>query len=70
MWDATILPRMYGRVLIKPVEVATWPVEFARDPHKLPVRFSSILATYVVASILVKDVLMRVLTDAVDLVSG
>ena len=62
--------RMYVRVLIKTVEVAIWPEKFVRDPHKVPIRLSSILATCVVTSILVKDALTRVLTVAVDFKGG
>ena len=60
---------MFGRVLIKTVEVAICPAEFARDPHNLPICFLSILAMSVMTSILVKDALVRVITVDVDLVS-
>ena len=61
---------MFGRVLIKPVEIAIWPAEFAKDLYRPLIYILSISATDVVTSILVNDVLVRVLTDAVDLVSS
>ena len=70
VWVLTILVRMFGRVLIKPVDTAMWPAEFAIDSHRPPIRFSSTSATKVVTSNLVRVAPVRVLTDAVDLVAG
>ena len=70
VWVLIILVRMIGKVLIKPVDIAIWPAEFTIDLHKPSIFFLSISAMSVVTSTLVRYAFVRVLTDAVDLVSG
>ena len=65
-----ILVRVFGRLLIKTVEVAMWLAESVINLHKLLIYFLSNSLNSVDTSILVKDALVRVSIISVDLVSN
>ena len=65
-----ILVKVFGRILMKVVEFVMWFAELTIEPHKLSIHFSSNLSNNIDTSILVRDdVLVRVLTVSVNLVS-